>query len=56
MIDHSESENEEEGESTLFCSFCGKGDMELKNIIKGETGNICDECIELCYSMIDDEK
>ncbi|MDE1461036.1 ClpX C4-type zinc finger protein [Spartinivicinus poritis] len=55
ITDHTEPENEE-AESTLFCSLCGKGNLEVLKIICGEKGNICDECIELCYSMIENEK
>ncbi|MCX4024694.1 hypothetical protein H0A36_09670 [Endozoicomonas sp. SM1973] len=56
ITDHTEPENEEKAESSLFCSFCGKGDLEVRKVICGEEGNICDECIELCYSVIEDEK
>jgi len=37
----------------LSCSFCGRSEEDVKNLIRGIAGNICDECIEMCYSIID---
>ncbi len=42
-------------EGTLRCSFCGKTQHEVKKLIVGPTVYICDECIELCSSIISDE-
>ena len=39
----------------LFCSFCGKSQNEVKKLIAGPTVYICDECIELCNDIIDEE-
>ena len=39
----------------LKCSFCGKGQEEVKKLIAGPTVYICNECIELCNEIIEDE-
>src|SRR2546426_3559164 len=39
----------------LSCSFCGKGQREVKKLIAGPTVYICDECIELCNDIIAEE-
>ncbi len=41
--------------SQLTCSFCGKAQNEVKKLIAGPTVYICDECIELCNDIIDEE-
>ncbi len=41
--------------SQLICSFCGKTQDEVKKLIAGPTVYICDECIELCNDIIDEE-
>lgn len=38
---------------TLSCSFCGRAENEVKNLIRGIAGNICDECIVMCHTIID---
>ncbi|MDP1887148.1 ATP-dependent Clp protease ATP-binding subunit ClpX [Polaromonas sp.] len=43
------------GEKTLFCSFCGKSQHEVKKLIAGPSVFVCDECIELCNEIIRDE-
>ncbi len=40
----------------LSCSFCGKGQREVKKLIAGPTVYICDECIRLCNDIIAEEK
>ncbi len=40
----------------LRCSFCGKGQKEVKKLIAGPGVYICDECIDLCNDIIDEEK
>jgi len=45
----------EEENSQLTCSFCGKSQDEVKKLIAGPTVYICDECIELCNDIIDEE-
>jgi len=44
-----------EENSQLTCSFCGKSQDEVKKLIAGPTVYICDECIELCNDIIDEE-
>ncbi|MDR1026835.1 MAG: ATP-dependent Clp protease ATP-binding subunit ClpX [Rickettsiales bacterium] len=39
-----------------FCSFCGKQMHEVKRLVSGQSVCICDECIELCNDMLNDEK
>ena len=41
--------------STLFCSFCGKSQHEVRKLIAGPTVFICDECVELCMDIIREE-
>ncbi|MFZ5998248.1 MAG: ATP-dependent Clp protease ATP-binding subunit ClpX [Nitrospirota bacterium] len=42
-------------DSTLKCSFCGKGQEEVKKLIAGPMVYICDECVGLCNEIIDEE-
>jgi ATP-dependent Clp protease ATP-binding subunit ClpX len=44
-----------DNKSTLFCSFCGKSQHEVKKLIAGPTVFICDECVELCNDIIREE-
>lgn len=39
----------------LRCSFCGKGPSEVKKLIGGQSAYICNECVELCYEIVDEE-
>ena len=39
----------------LHCSFCGKGQREVKKLIAGPNVYICDECIQLCNDIIAEE-
>jgi ATP-dependent Clp protease ATP-binding subunit ClpX len=39
----------------LFCSFCGKNQSEVRKLIAGPAVYICDECIQLCSEIIDEE-
>ena len=39
----------------LVCSFCGKSQEEVKKLIAGPSVYICDECIELCNEIIEEE-
>ncbi|MDX8407756.1 MAG: ATP-dependent Clp protease ATP-binding subunit ClpX [Mariprofundaceae bacterium] len=43
------------GDNTLYCSFCGKSQHDVKKLIAGPTVFICDECIELCNEIIVEE-
>jgi ATP-dependent Clp protease ATP-binding subunit ClpX len=47
--------DEKQEKKTLYCSFCGKLQDQVKKLIAGPDVYICDECIELCYSIIQDE-
>jgi ATP-dependent Clp protease ATP-binding subunit ClpX len=42
-------------DKTLYCSFCGKSQHEVKKLIAGPSVFICDECIDLCNEIIRDE-
>ena len=42
-------------EPNLKCSFCGKTQDQVKKLIAGPDVCICDECIELCKEILDDE-
>lgn len=42
-------------EKTLYCSFCGKSQHEVKKLIAGPSVFVCDECIDLCNEIIRDE-
>ena len=37
----------------LSCSFCGRNEAEVKTLIRGIAGNICDECIAMCHNIIE---
>ena len=43
------------GTDNLFCSFCGKNQKEVKKLIAGPAVYICDECIQLCSEIIEEE-
>ena len=45
----------ENSKNTLYCSFCGKSQHEVKKLIAGPTVFICDECVELCMDIIKEE-
>ena len=36
----------------LSCSFCGRNELEVKTLIRGIAGNICDECIAMCHNIV----
>lgn len=44
------------GGKTLYCSFCGKSQHEVKKLIAGPSVYICDECVDLCRDIIIDER
>src|SRR6266700_3040899 len=44
-----------ETKNTLYCSFCGKSQHEVRKLIAGPTVFICDECVELCMDIIREE-
>jgi ATP-dependent Clp protease ATP-binding subunit ClpX len=45
----------DESNDNLFCSFCGKNQKEVKKLIAGPAVYICDECIQLCSEIIEEE-
>jgi len=44
-----------DGKNTLYCSFCGKSQHEVRKLIAGPTVFICDECVELCMDIIKED-
>src|ERR1700749_400774 len=44
-----------DSKNTLYCSFCGKSQREVRKLIAGPTVFICDECVELCMDIIREE-
>ncbi|RCL02048.1 MAG: ATP-dependent Clp protease ATP-binding subunit ClpX [Candidatus Tokpelaia sp. JSC189] len=47
--------NKGDSKNTLYCSFCGKSQHEVRKLIAGPTVFICDECVELCMDIIREE-
>jgi hypothetical protein len=43
-----------DSKNTLYCSFCGKSQHEVRKLIAGPTVFICNECVELCMDIIDE--
>ena len=50
-----ETSTGESSKNTLYCSFCGKSQHEVRKLIAGPTVFICDECVELCMDIIREE-
>jgi ATP-dependent Clp protease ATP-binding subunit ClpX len=44
-----------DSKNTLYCSFCGKSQHELRRLIAGPTVHICNECVELCMDILSEE-
>jgi len=44
-----------DSKNTLYCSFCGKSQHDVRKLIAGPTVFICDECVELCTDIIREE-
>ena len=44
-----------DSKNTLYCSFCGKSQHEVRKLIAGPTVFVCDECVELCMDIISEE-
>ncbi|MDX1736946.1 MAG: ATP-dependent Clp protease ATP-binding subunit ClpX [Alphaproteobacteria bacterium] len=51
----SKSTNDGDSKNTLYCSFCGKSQHEVRKLIAGPTVFICDECVELCMDIIKED-
>ena len=47
--------SDQDKDKSLFCSFCGKNQHEVKKLIAGPSVFICDECIDLCTDIIKEE-
>ena len=47
--------SDNDSKNTLYCSFCGKSQHEVRKLIAGPTVFICDECVELCMDIIREE-
>ena len=47
--------NKKSEKDSLFCSFCGKNQKEVKKLIAGPTVFVCDECVELCMDIIKED-
>lgn len=45
-----------DSKNTLYCSFCGKSQHEVRKLIAGPTVFVCDECVELCMDIIREER
>ena len=50
-----ENSSGDSSKNTLYCSFCGKSQHEVRKLIAGPTVFICDECVELCMDIIREE-
>jgi ATP-dependent Clp protease ATP-binding subunit ClpX len=44
-----------DSKNTLYCSFCGKSQQEVRKLIAGPTVFVCNECVELCMDIIGEE-
>ncbi|MAZ75995.1 MAG: ATP-dependent Clp protease ATP-binding subunit ClpX [Micavibrio sp.] len=49
------SDEETDSKNTLYCSFCGKSQHEVRKLIAGPNVFICNECVELCMDIIREE-
>jgi ATP-dependent Clp protease ATP-binding subunit ClpX len=49
------SRDQEGSQGLLFCSFCGKTQNEVRKLVAGPSAYICDECIELCRCIVEEE-
>ena len=54
MSDDNVSKGDDNGK-LLYCSFCGKSQHEVRKLIAGPTVFICDECVDLCNDIIEEE-
>jgi hypothetical protein len=52
---HAQEESASAANKTLYCSFCGKSQHDVRKLIAGPAVFICDECVELCNGIIRDE-
>ena len=45
----------DEPKKTLRCSFCGKRESEVRRMLQGANARICDQCVQLCMSLLEEE-
>jgi ATP-dependent Clp protease ATP-binding subunit ClpX len=50
-----ETKTDKEDNKLLYCSFCGKSQHEVRKLIAGPSVFICDECVDLCNDIIQEE-
>ena len=43
-----------DSKNTLYCSFCGKSQHDVRKLIAGPGVSICDECVDLCTDIVED--
>ncbi len=55
MVDKDKKGTGSEDNKVLYCSFCGKGQNEVRKLIAGPSVYICDECVDLCNNIIEEE-
>ncbi len=55
MVNKKDNDNDHNEDGTLFCSFCGKNQHEVRKLIAGPSVFVCDECVELCNDIIREE-
>ena len=55
MVDKEKKGTGSEENKILYCSFCGKGQNEVRKLIAGPSVYICDECVDLCNNIIEEE-
>ena len=55
MVKDNDNGTTDKGNSTLYCSFCGKSQHEVNKLIAGPTVFICNECVDLCTDIIKEE-
>jgi len=55
MSDKEKKEKGSKESKILYCSFCGKGQNEVRKLIAGPSVYICDECVDLCNNIIEEE-
>ena len=51
-----EDRDKKKNRPTAYCSFCGKSQHKVRNLIAGPTVFICDECVDLCVDIIKEER
>lgn len=55
MVNKKDNDDNHDDDGTLYCSFCGKSQHEVRKLIAGPSVFVCDECVELCNDIIREE-